>query len=1128
MIHLHLAVINFVFKPKTQKSMQRDLLLIFFSSIRGRRTDILLKSMMIILIIVFFGSPVLADENSRSDVNRDTVSQQTTVSGTVIDQAGQPLAGVTVLVKGTTIGTLTSPSGKYSLPNVPPNSTLQFSFIGMTAQEVVLRAGQSTVDIVMKELMTALEEVVVIGYGQQKRESVVAAIAQTTSEDIQRAGNVTDLSQAITGHLPGVVTVTSATEPGGVNRGTSGTEIYIRGRNTWNGGQALVLVDGVERSMDQLDMSEVENISVLKDASATAVFGVKGANGVILITTKRGATGKPKISFNYNTTAQLLSRLPQWMDSFDAMMARNESIERELPYSEASWGDYLPYDFVKKYNKQYQAPGEENIYFNTDWVNSQFADAAFSHRASLNLQGGTRFVSYFGTLAYLHEGDMFRNYDNHKGYDASYAYDRFNFRSNLDFKITQTTTLKVNLAGYYGKKDSSWDNEGFTGWDANSWFWIAAYGYDPSLYPAQYANGNWGFSPNISQYTMNPVASLNNLGIRMNHTMQLNSDFALEQDLGFVTKGLTAKIAVYYDNQVIAQDGIFDQTNHIRATGGNLNLQFVDPMKYYENPNRPESEYINYYPTSGLGFYDFVVRPWSLRSEVIAGADWVWRVPVDRRTQIQAGLNYSRRFGLHNVAAMALFKREKAAYGSDFPYFREDWISRITYDYDTRYLFEINGAYNGSEQFGPGYRFAFFPSVAAGWIVSNEKFFPIEWMNRLKLRYSIGKVGDDKVSGGRWLYSSQYSYGGATRLSPLDNYGYSPYTWYKESTIGNPDIRWEKAIKNNYGIEMGLFKDLISINFEYFTEDRSDILIDGGSRNIPPFFGANPGAANLGKVESRGHEIEVRLDKRWGQGFHLWSNIAITHTENEVIFRDDPELLDAYRKSENFQIGQFRTQLRTPGYMDNWDDIYASTPLESNDIQKFPGWVGLIDFNSDGIIKSEDSAPAHYSDRPMNTFNYSVGGDYKGLSLMLQFYGVNNVSRNMSLSTFGGRLNIYPMASADYYSKDNTDAVTYLNKWRATGTGTADRWIWDASYFRLKTAELAYTFQGGLLKKTGLSNMRIYLNGMNLFLWSDLPDDREGTNLGNTGGSGGPGSGGASAGAYPNTRRVNLGVEVTF
>ena len=984
----------------------------------------------------------------------------------------------------------------------------------------------------MQQTTLTLEEVVVIGYGSQKKESMVAAIAQTTNAELQKSGNVADLSQALTGHLPGVVTITMAGEPGGVSRGFSSTQVYIRGQNTWNGGQALILVDGVERGIDNLDMSEVENISVLKDASATAVFGVKGANGVILVTTKRGSTGKPKLSFTYNSTMISPSKLPTKFNSYDAQMARNESIEREAPLSETSWQDFIPYDITKRY-QQPQSAADALIFPDVDWKDATFKNAAYSHRATLNVQGGTNFVKYFGSLSYMHEADMFKDYENNHGYEANYNYDRYNFRSNLDFRLTKTTNLKVNLSGYFSQKNTNYNNEGFSGWNADSWMWLGVYGFPPDLYFPQYADGRFGYSPNISAYTMNPAAAIHNLGVRKTYTTELNSDFALEQKLDFITKGLSFTASLFYDNTMLSEDGIYDVTNHVRPVdGGNVLMEYLDPALYI-GPDQDPTAYTKYYPVAGTNQFDYVVRPWSLRTEAIAGGNWVWTVPVDRRLLYQFQLNYGRRFGLHNVSALGLFKREQSASGSVFPYYREDWVFRAAYDYNSKYLFEMNGAYNGSEQFGPGYRFAFFPSIGLGWVVSNEKFFTIDWINRLKVRYSVGKVGDDKVSGGRWQYADQFSYGAGVTppratfigTNPTVN---SPYKWYSVSQVGNPDIHWEEALKNNYGIELSVFRSLFSVTYEYFTEHRTDILIPGSQRNIPAYFGAAPPPANLGIVDSHGSEVELRLDKTQNNGFHFWSTFAYTHTMNEVIERDDPELVPDYLKAQGYKINQTRSQIRN-GFYNNWDDIYASVPRETNDLLKLPGFYNVLDFNADGIIKSaDDSEPIGYSDVPEHTYNFSMGADYKGFSVMFQLYGVNNVTRNMSLSSFSGQLNILFDRFRDYWSEDNMDADAYLPRWRVSGATTGDFWLWDASYLRLKTAEISYTFQEPFLKKTKLGGVRIFLNGNNLLFWSELPDDREGTALGNTGAAGGPGTGSASGGAYPTSRRINLGVDLTF
>ena len=518
--------------------MQKNLIHLFF---REEGITKIFPRMKLLVFILLLSVNLASAKNYYAE----TELQQVVVTGTVTDQQGLPVIGATVVVKGTTMGTLTDGAGKYTLTNVPQNATLVISFIGMTLQEIPLN-GQTKVDVVLKEATLTLEEVVVIGYGVQKKESVVGAISQTTSAQLQRTGNVTDLSQALTGQLPGVVTITSTGEPGGDISGNAATTIFIRGQNTWNGGQPLVLVDGAERSMNNIDVSEVESISILKDASATAVFGVKGANGVILITTKRGQMGKTKLSFTYNTTAKMVSKLPTLMDSYNAQLIRNESIERETPISEGSWTDYIPTEIVNKY-KLPQTAENAQIYPNVYWEDAIFKSVGMSHRATLNVQGGTDFVNYFGSLSYFHEGDMFEDYKNDKGYSPTFGFDRFNFRSNLDFKLTKTTLLKVNLSGYYSKKNSA------NAWDAG--IWRAVYCLPPDAHLVRYSDGRWGYAP-FTQNWGNPIESLYNSGLREQRTTELNSDFALEQKLDFVTKGLSAKALLFYDNSIYSEGGI--------------------------------------------------------------------------------------------------------------------------------------------------------------------------------------------------------------------------------------------------------------------------------------------------------------------------------------------------------------------------------------------------------------------------------------------------------------------------------------------------------------------------------------------------------------------------------------------
>lgn len=1041
--------------------------------------------------------------------------EQKPVKGKVTDSTGGPLPGVSVLVKGTTIGTISNNEGDFTL-NVPADAkTLVVSFVGMQTQEINL-SGKTSYLITLQDETIGLEEVVAVGYATQKKESVVGSIAQVTEEGLKRAGNVTDLRQALSGNLPGIVSLTSSGEPGGILTGESSTNIFIRGQNTWNGGQPLILVDGVERDMNNIDVNEVASISVLKDASATAVFGVKGANGVILITTKRGSEGKTKLNFNYTTTGTMLSKQPDKLDSYEAMMAKNEIIEREGVLNATSWNAYVPYEIVTRYRMP-QSAEYAMIYPNVDWEDAMFKDMGFSHRATLSAQGGSKAVQYFGSLAYMHESDLFEDYDNGKGYEPNYNYDRFNFRSNIDVNLTNTTKFKINLSGYYSQKNTNYNNEGSTG-RADAWMWRSTYGLAPNLFLPRYEDGRWGAYQEGGNNTVNPLAVVYNIGIRQTRTTQLNADFSLEQDLKFITKGLNAKVSLFYDNDIRSEGGIYDVNNHARANEAATNIAFkqIYPMKY-TGPDQDPSEYTLLLPISDEE-YGWVLRPWSIRQETIGDANWSGYIPVDRRLMYQFQMNYGRSFGVHNVSAMGVFKREEYARGSMFKNYREDWVFRTTYDYDSRYLLEVNGAYNGSEQFGPGYRFDFFPSVALGWMATNEEFIKVNWLNKLKLRFSMGKVGDDKVSGSRWLYADQFAYGGNARLNE-SSAGTSPYNFYQQSVVGNPMIQWENALKTNFGLESALFDNLITLNFDYFTENRTDILLSGGSRNIPVFFGANPPSANLGEVKSNGFELEIGFNKKINADMDIWANLSVTHNENKIIERDDAPLQFDYLKAKGYPIGQQRSLIKTEFY-DNWDEVYASVPTENNDLQKLPGYYDLIDFNADGIIKtSEDTPPIGYSEIPQNTASFTLGANLKGLSMMVQFYGVNNANRNIPFNNYANDVDILYGHVADYWSKENPGATSFLPRWKTQAENIGNYFMFDASFLRLKTAEIAYSFANNVwVKQAGFSNLRLFLNGNNLFFWSKLPDDRETTYSG----------GSATEGAYPTVKRINLGIELTF
>ena len=1001
------------------------------------------------------------------------------ITGRITDDKGLPLGEVTIAEKGTNNITMSKEDGTFTITVVNEKAVLFFSHIGYTGQEIAVKGRkQLNVRLVLSSLF--MDSTIVVGYGRQRKQSLVGAISQVKGDVLQRTGGVSSLGAALTGNLPGVITVATQGTPGGED-----PKIYIRGQSTWNNSDPLVLVDGIERPMSSVDIGSVETISVLKDASATAVFGVKGANGVILITTKRGREGKAEIRFTGNATVKVPSKLASKYDAYDAIKIRDQAIERELGISPSSWYSYVPYAELDKYrHPANQAEAER--YPNIDWQDQLVKKHVMSYNGSLNISGGSPLVKYFTAVDYLHEGDIIKKIDNGKSYKPGYGFDRVNARTNLDFNLTKSTVLTANLAGSYGVKQDAYGQDS---WEYR--IWQSIYNNAPNLYYPRYSDGGWGYFPLETVSTINSLAVMGNNGVRKTTTTRITTDFTVRQDLSAILKGLAAKGTLSFDNSFVSQGGIYDN--------GNIQQEYIDPVT-------GEKKYSQYL---GTNQFDWIPPRWN------PNVDAVQNGATYRKLFYQLQVDYARRFGKHDVTAMGMFSRDKYATGSEFEHFREDWVSRVTYNYDGRYFAEFNGAYNGSEKFGPNYRFAFFPSAAAGWMISNEKFLQKQtFLNTLKLRASYGQVGNDNVNG-RWLYMTNWTYGGNTPLGSSSGQN-SPYTWWAEArtSVGNPDIHWEKVTKANFGLDYAFWNGLLSGSVEVFNDYRTDILLAGTSRSVPSYFGVQPATANVGKVRNKGYEIELRVNKQLPKGVRLWANFALTHAKDKIIDAEDALLLDDYQKKAGKSIGQAYSYVSS-GFYNTWDQVYGSTKLNTYDNQKLPGNLNMIDYNGDGVIDNKDAVPYGYPERPRNTYNATVGVEWKGFSAFVQFYGVNNINRYLQLVSFSGQYhydNVYKQGS--YWTKDNPNAAVPMPRYASVMPYYGTTYLYDGSYLRLKNAEIAYTFKLSQLKYIGINALRIYVNGDNLILWTKMPDDRE-VSMG-------------AATAYPTIRRFNLGCNLTF
>ena len=1029
-------------------------------------------------------------------------AQKIQVKGNLVDGTGEPLIGATVKVKGNAgVGAVTDLDGNFSISVPSENSTLVFTYVGMKAKEV--KVGKKREFKITLEDDNAIGEVVVVGYGQQKKASVVGAITQTTGKVLERAGGVSDIGSALTGNLPGVITTSSSGMPGDED-----PKIVIRGVSSWNSSDPLVLVDGIERPMSSVDIHSVQSISVLKDASATAVYGVKGANGVILITTKRGTEGKAKISASASSALKLVSKLPETYGSADALYYVNQAIKHELGLSPSSWGDIRSTDFINNYNAPAGSIDPETgllmseRYPDVDWQKELFKDYAMSYNANVNIAGGTKAVKYYAAIDYQHEGDLFREWENNRGYSSGYGFNRINVRSNLDFQLTKTTTLKANLSGSHGIRKSPY------GLDKGSWaetqLWQAAYSAPHDTFLPQYSDGVWGYFPKDEQGSPNSVTQLALHGEQSTTTTRINTDFTLEQDLSFITKGLKASAIVSWDNVFVEASRGINDLDHAAQ------YKYIDPVTgvvtYKQKPG-------------GKNNFDFV--------ETIAWKTDAGKLNNDltqRNLFYQAQLYWGRKFGKHDVTAMGVFNRSERATGSQFTNYREDWAFRTTYNYADRYMLEYNGAYNGSEKFSKDNRFAFFNSGAIGWNVANEKWFkPVaetkvfgrNLVDILKLRYSYGEIGEDNVWE-RWLYQTTWAYGGKTHLDSTNPGNESIYTWYKEAKVGNPDIHWEKAIKQNFGIDYAFLGGLVAGSLEFFNEKRSDIMIAGSSRSVPFYFGASAPYMNKGRTKTTGYELEVRLKYDFANGIHAYANMNMTHAKNVVTEHDDPVMLPSYQKNVGYSIGQAKSYLDN-GTAQSWDDVIAMTPHNTNDNQKLPGQYIITDFNGDGVIDTNDSAPYGYTGTPQNTYNATIGIDYKGFSIYAQFYGVTNVSRYVAFNSLPKSYLHTVFKEGAYWSPSTPDGIPSLRMNSTPSYYEGTRFLYDGSFCRLKNLEVAYTWNGGWIKSLGLSMLKVYVNGNNLFLWTDMPDDRE---------SNFAGTGLASQGAYPTMKRINFGFKL--
>jgi TonB-linked SusC/RagA family outer membrane protein len=1037
---------------------------------------------------------------------------QQAIAGKITDAAtGEALIGVTVLVKGTTTGALTDMNGNFSIPSSSRQPvTLQISFIGYATQEVTATPG-TNVTIALTLELTQIQEVVVVGYGTQKKESVVGAITQVSNQALVQAG-VANVTNAIAGKLSGVLTIQRSGEPG-----NNSASIYVRGVSSWNGSAPLVLVDGVERDFSQLDPNEINTISVLKDASATAVFGAKGANGVIVVTTKRGSLGKPKMDFSYSYGVQKATRIPDHIDSYTTMSMLNHAYMNE-------GGSYFSQLTPEKVLQEYKNPStplNALRYPNVNWFDEITKPFAPSQVANLNVSGGTEFAKYFLNLGYNYEGSFFQGIK--EGYQDSRYWNRlFQYRINLDFAITKTTSLALNVGGNLNLKNTpssaSWRNLYSTGparFPAYFPDWVLEMVPDPDYPDASGMRRAQAFG----EYTGNPYTSFSQGNFNRDLGSRMFTDLILHQKLDNLLKGLSfnakASLSSYYNNRQLT-----------------LSYSYPEYQLYYDKIA----------DAGKVGANGRLINPWYRAGE---GNEYYKHGPYDinvggmnggyyRDLYYEASFNYNNTFGKHTVSGLALFNRQERNSGEDFPYYNEGWVGRATYDFNRKYLFEFNVGYTGSERFAPTTRFGFFPSAAVGWVLSEETFFKsaLPWINKFKLRYSDGMVGSDYARS-RWLYTSSFY---------KDGRGY-----IREDLGANMYAQWERAHKRDIGFELGIFKNTFTLNFDYFDEYRDKMLLT--PKSVTMMIGNSFKELNLGIVKKHGIELEAEFRKSPSTNFEYFVRGIFAWNENRVVFKDDEPYAPEHRKQAGKPLSEMMfaeagvegteingVELTGGGYYSSVDDIHNNpSPIDITQLRV--GDYKFLDFDADGVITpAGDKYPIKGLTYPPITYSFSSGFTYKNFDFSFMFTGNQGkyVQYNQlyEVEFIKGDWRVHH-SQLDYWTPTNQDAnhstLHYAGSSSSPilfwGGGEADRgyqimiedrFFRNASYLRLKDVYISYTFNPGSLKNVmGISNFALYLAGSNLFTVTPLIEgDPESTNF--------------QQGFYPQITTGRIGLKVNF
>lgn len=976
---------------------------------------------------------------------------------------------------------MTDLDGRFSF--TAPSSAIEVivTCLGFADMAVRITSSQDIYNIVMQQDSEQLEESVVVAFGRQKKETVTGAISMVQTKDLVQSPQA-NVSNMLAGRMPGLLSVQRSGEPG-----EDFSTLRIRGVGTFAAGEGsqdpLVMVDGIEMTnYNNIDPNEIESLSILKDASSTAVYGVRGANGVILITTKRGAEGRPKISYSGNVAMNQFVDLRETMNAYEYANAFNEA--RRLD-SYITMAEYNP-RFTAEAVEMYRTHADPVMYPDMDWYDLMLRKHSFTTQHNINVSGGAKKVKYFISAGYYNQQGLFNQTSLLEGYDLQSAYERYNFRANLDFDVTDRLSIKVNIASQMENRTGNAMPEGST--RLMEFIGRANPVCSPGIIDGKIVN--------LPGSTSNPMTAFYQNGNRYNYRNNLTGSVALDYEIPGV-RGLSVTAKVSYENYYMHQR-VYNKSRVLT-----YDIAVGTSGEYIYVPTTNDS------PFSASESYDKYSR-----------------------TYLEAGLNYSRRFNdAHNVTALLLYNQSRRVdpdLALKVPNSYLGIVGRVTYDYKNRYLFEVNVGYNGTENFAPGKRFGLFPAYSLGWVLTEEPFWPKnDILTFLKVRGSYGEVGNDRIGGDRFLYldttyiddSGNYYFGNV-------NSGYNSYGVISEGKIGNPELTWERARKTNVGLEMSFWKGRIRFTGDWFLEKRDNIL---ANRNTTPVvFGGDAPAANIGRMKNTGFDFELSYSQTVGD-FSYWVSGNYTYARNTIEYMDEIPSPYPYTQKTGQSLDQY-FGLICDGIYNTWEEINdPNRPKSSwNNDRLQPGDLKYRDINGDGIIDSYDSVPIGYSNFPEIVFGLSLGLNWKGLDFSILFQGATHVSLQYSRLYTSGFNEDYsaPRYLLNSWSQERYEQGLPIDFPRLSEGDAVNKhnyqnstfWTRDASYIRLKNVEIGYTLPTRWTSKIKMSSCRIYLSGNNLFTWSKmLPGvDPEAAQQS------------SSSDSYPITSMYNIGVNINF